>query len=122
MTRFRTPFARLALLAGVCAWIVSLLGSQVHETLVQHVICAEHGEVMELAHDVSADVDQDPEEEHEHGCGFELVPLEQADLAHGSTATAEVAVLPSSAVLAHALAPRGPPLAYAPKTGPPTRG
>ncbi len=121
MKRFHTPSARLALLVGVCAWIVSLLGSQVHETLVQHVICAEHGEVVEVAHDTTSDTAPDSDE-HEHGCSFELVPLEQADLAHGAAATAESANLAESSVLARSLAPRGPPLDFAPKTGPPTAG
>ncbi len=101
--------------------MLALLGSQVHETLVQHVICAEHGEVVELAHDGPAEVAPDTDEEHEHGCGFELVPLEQADLTHAVAAMVDFAPLRSSPVLARSLAPRGPPLAYAPKTGPPIR-
>ena len=109
------------MLAGVCAWIVALLGSQVHDALVQHAICAEHGEIVEIAVGASDAPAPDSDEEHEHGCNFELVPLDQVDLVHDVTSTIEPVVLPSVPVLARSQAPRGPPLALAPKTGPPTR-
>ena len=67
----------------------------------------------------SVEVSRYTDEDHEHGCGFELVPLEQADLTHALASSVDFAVLRSSPVLARSLAPRGPPLAYAPKTGPP---
>jgi len=99
-----------------------------HEALVQHAVCAEHGEVVELDGEViSAAPANGPQlraldlvDEHEHGCGFDLVLVDEVVISPAVDATAAAAVLPEPGPMATPGTPRGPPLAYAPKTSPPS--
>ncbi len=104
------------------AWMLGLAASQVHERAVQHVACSEHGETHELglAQDVEQTVSADgADSEHDHGCLFATIgqpalgspPLVMPPLPRQAHA---------GALLASSQAPRGPPLDWAPKTGPPS--
>lgn len=129
MRRFRTRFGHVALSVGLLAWLLSIVAAQVHTLRTMHVECDEHGEIVGLQltgtvhiapdHDraqrLDADLDRD------HGCmllGAALVgtPTVAATVfVTGRTMALQPPPPPGSA-------PRGPPLAYAPKTSPPLMG
>ena len=115
---------RVVLLAGLLAWVFGQWAALKHQVEVLHIRCAEHGEVIEVGTDADAAVHSDvaqisapDDEEHEHGC--KVLPLNEAK----SQAIKLTALLSSPVYIAPLkgtpAAPRGPPLAYAPKTSPP---
>ena len=128
MTRWRTTIAKYSLLAGMCSWLVVSFVAMLHDVVIQHVVCAEHGEVLELeAVQTSATTDAmaGPQARaagevlaETHGCVFDLVCLDDAVVATFAPTISEVNP-PIHAELANSATPRGPPLSYAPKTGPP---
>ncbi|MCP4806372.1 MAG: hypothetical protein GY913_35225 [Proteobacteria bacterium] len=111
---------RVLLLLSAVAWLVASFATTVHEIETQHVVCAEHGEVVEVhGGEVIPDgVHVSAPDGHEHGCAFDLVGEDTIELATASTAPL---LLPSarSVLLDPSQAPRGPPLVDAPKTSPP---
>ncbi len=117
---------KIALTLGLCAWVLGSFASGLHYLLVQHVVCADHGELVELDHhDGPAIALADAPEisaighaEHDHGCQDELIDRTGVTSAPWVAAHAlghKRAPLPMTG----ADSPRGPPLAYAPKTSPP---
>ena len=128
MNRSRTLAARICLVAGLFAWVLSSFHAVLHKLVVEHVVCAEHGEVVELAHADSDTVAAEakgpeiraraPAPEHAHGCLFELVVfdgLEVDSTSPPSTSTLWAGLTPRVTLNT----PRGTPLLYAPKTSPP---
>ena len=91
----RTPFTHLVLLLGMCAWLGGLMSASMHEALVQHTVCAEHGEVVELDGEVVSVAGQDgPQlraldgaETHEHGCSFDLLLVDDVVISPSVEAT-----------------------------------
>lgn len=128
MDRFRTRAAHASLALGLLLWVTGSWANQLHEYLVLHAVCADHGEVVELAahgaeaahaHDRQASIGEaHPDDEHDHGCASLLATWH--GLPGAPPLTPPLVVKPHRAVRvwAHA-APRGPPLAWAPKTSPP---
>ncbi len=117
--------ARLAMLVGLCAWLGGSVAQLVHEAVVTHVVCPEHGEVLELdgqakaARADASEIRSASPDLHEHACDFELVTFASTVPALAAWTGPAVPALDSHP-LARAQAPRGPPLAYAPKTSPPS--
>lgn len=116
----------LALSAAV--WLFSGVASGLHHLLVRHVVCADHGELVELddEHAAAAAVPSEGPElravdhhDHDHGCDELLVDRLALPTAHAKPAHFLVLSW-RSAPMTGAEAPRGPPLAYAPKTSPPS--
>lgn len=116
---------RVVLLAGLLAWVLGQWASLKHQIEVLHVRCAQHGELIEVAaedaesalHAEVAQVSAPDAEEHEHGCHIPLqsdVHLQVIKLT--SSLSEPVYIAPVRGIPG---APRGPPLAYAPKTSPP---
>ncbi|MFT5681876.1 MAG: hypothetical protein ACI8RZ_002794 [Myxococcota bacterium] len=115
---------RVVLLAGLLAWVLGQWATLKHQIEVIHVRCAEHGEVIEVVADADAAVHSDvaqisapDDEDHEHGC--DVLPLSEAKsqaVKLTSLLASPVHIAPMAGTPA---APRGPPLAYAPKTSPP---
>lgn len=136
MDWFRLRAAGWVWVSALLAWVISGTAALEHQYAVAHVWCAEHGELMELDRDrTSASASEGvtasasdgvtvselrvSAEHHDHGCC----------LPGTATPTDELPVLlnppvvslpawPAMAVTT-TLAPRGPPLVYAPKTSPP---
>ena len=114
-----------ALLLAALAWMVCDALSEYHQLVVQHVVCPEHGELLELAQDGAQHGSGQHQvlpasglSDHGHGCSLQGLPSPE-----GASAAPNVVQHPAritqAPLLAQALAPRGPPLAYAPKTSPP---
>jgi hypothetical protein len=131
MRRLRTDLARLWLLLGLTSWLAAVGVQRVHELTVEHVRCVEHGEMHELepidqvahasAHTHEAGPDlraEDPRVDHDHGCALDGALLWALASIASATAPEPPPALPQRYVVT-AGAPRGPPLAYAPKTSPP---
>lgn len=133
MNRLRTRAAHACLALGLLVWVVSSWANGLHEYLVLHAVCAEHGETIELAagdHDPadSASAHEDErqasiraahdEDDHDHGCASLLASWQGLPPAPALPPIAFVKPHRSPTIWAHA-APRGPPLAWAPKTSPP---
>lgn len=120
-------FRRLVLLVGLVAWVLSTSAASVHEVVVRHAECHEHGETLDVAPSVS---ERDPTAQitangatgHGHACAFEGLVLAGVVLHLPVTrATFEVEARgPPARACAANLASR--PLAYAPKTSPPVPG
>ena len=104
---------------------------QVHEAVVQHIRCVDHGQLVEVdshgEHDALAathtDTDADPDapadDEHDQHCDLDLslavaLPTLTPPLIPHLSRWAPDEQPPSLG------APRGPPLTWAPKTSPPT--
>ncbi|MDP6931660.1 MAG: hypothetical protein QGG40_02030 [Myxococcota bacterium] len=129
MRRWRSRTAKFSLLAGLFAWMIVSFVAMLHEVVVQHMVCAEHGEVLELdatATASKAGIDRTgpelrtarPDLAQAHGCVFELVVFE--DTLNPVLARNVVELSHAGASIPVPLAtPLGPPLAYAPKTSPP---
>jgi len=127
MDRLRAPAARLLLALGLLAWIGASWADQLHAYLVVHAVCPDHGEIVELAHgealtashaDGPSVGDADVDDDHEHGCATlwcQVVGLPTL-AARAPAPTAKPLTTSRSWSTA---APRGPPLAWAPKTSPP---
>lgn len=129
MNVWRTRAARIALMVGLCGWVAGLFSSLIHEVLVEHVVCPEHGEIIELGDGTAhAETTTDGPElfasdapaDHEHGCLEEILMLEGMQVVTLHLGVPTDLVWPAPPVLAIRQAPRGPPLSYAPKTSPPT--
>lgn len=129
MDRLRTPAARLLLALGLLAWIGVAWADRLHAYLVVHAVCPDHGEIVELAggghhaglpdHGGPSIGDADAHDGHEHGCAHLLFQVQALP------ALAVVYPPPSARPLVaqavgYTAAPRGPPLAWAPKTSPPS--
>ena len=135
LPRADRPALPLRLLAAALAGVLVIAHTAAvwHEVSVRHVVCAEHGEVVDEAMPAATDGhapdhharldDRAPARDHAPGhahCGF-------AALAHG-TATAPPAIVAGEAIATARLAPFVPPappppaiaaLHLAPKTSPP---
>ncbi len=130
MTRRITIFRRCALLLGLMVWLLGSLAQQIHLAAVVHVVCADHGEVVEIdrghAHAAVDDRAAGPRLEapvdgpaHEHGCDLDdalRFALAAPDASHALPAPRALVQRRLSLPVG---APRGPPLAFAPKTSPP---
>jgi len=119
-----TTAARAALLLGLLAWLGGSVAQMAHHVLVAHVVCAEHGEVVEAdahstrAHVAAPELRSADADTPEHGCDFELATFTATVPTFTGVAVAADRVA-DSRPLTRARAPRVRPLAYAPKTSPP---
>ena len=125
--RFTHPALRVVAFVAAVLWAWSVGAGQVHRLLVDHVVCDAHDETVEVHRGAgpSAEASDDhgptwaaPTPHPEHGCATAtVVPHEPPPfvvllaVSRLSWKTADP--------LALSEAPRGPPLAYAPKTSPP---
>jgi hypothetical protein len=101
------------------------VAAMVHPLQTQHVVCPEHGEVVEVGEPEPASAATAEEHlqapaplEHRHDCdlgGLMLLTSEPGLCRPPESPQVEL----SGPVLARSQAPRGPPLDYAPKTSPP---
>lgn len=129
MLRRSPTLVRLVMCVGLCAWLFGSFASGLHALLVRHVVCEEHGQLVELDHH-QAQAATEPSDDavtvtaaaghdsHDHGCTDELTDRSGLAQAHGVAAVGR-RIKRSVEPLRGAEAPRGPPLAYAPKTSPP---
>jgi hypothetical protein len=106
------------------AWVAGSLAVSVHQIVVQHAVCAEHGEVFELADAADHQADgstlrADLSDTHEHDCDFDVLALDPIPTVSAAAPGHFALHRPKLAAPDLAQAPRGPPLAYAPKTSPP---
>lgn len=125
---WRSHLRRFALLLGAVAWVSGWSASLVHQSLTLHVTCETHGDVVDVGHGasfVSADDHHDvigaldADDAHDHDCAFQALGL--ARIPHVAGVVAHVASFTRQDDPAPTIrAPRGPPLAYAPKTSPPS--
>ncbi len=115
---------RLVALFAALSWLGGTVAQFAHAAIVQHVVCEEHGDVVELA-DADAHIGDRVElsapdrGDHGHGCDFEHVTFTVASLDVPPALVPPVPLAPPEDPLVRATPPRGPPLAYAPKTSPP---
>lgn len=132
MNLFRHRHAPRLWLLTLLAWVSTGSAALVHEYIVAHVICADHGEVVELApghHDLTASADHPSlrdaplgSDHHDHGCALPAMPAPPDVLPHFTMPAIHlIASWPTQAVVS-LRAPRPPPLRYAPKTSPPVSG
>ncbi|MCB9762150.1 MAG: hypothetical protein H6739_20290 [Alphaproteobacteria bacterium] len=126
MHHLRARAARLALLLGVALWVFGLTARHVHRVQVMHVVCAVHGEILEMDAQASADdahtgtdeLRTAPDDPHDHDCALQGVSAAGlAQLTLALPAPTNHQRVPRLGARAHGI--RGPPLAYAPKTSPP---
>jgi len=128
MNSSRTLGAQICLAVGLLAWVGASFNSVVHKIVVEHVVCAEHGEVVELDRGDAAATEtaqsgpalhaDSPSPEHDHDCLFEFIVFEAAEVSE-STFTIAALDHPHASHLEPACPTRGDPLHYAPKTSPP---
>ena len=125
---WRSHLKRFALLLGAVAWVSGWGASLVHQSLTLHVTCETHGDVVDVGHGASiasseVDHDQigalDASDAHDHDCAFQALGVARIPWVGGVLARA-VPVTRQDDPAPTVRAPRGPPLAYAPKTSPPT--
>jgi hypothetical protein len=132
MNLFRHRYALRLWLLTLLAWVSAGSAALVHEYTVSHVICADHGEVVELgpghqdviaqaghptARDAPLGADQ-----HDHGCALPAMPTPPDVLPNFTMPAVHfVAFWPTQSVVSLRAA-RPPPLRYAPKTSPPVSG
>ncbi len=124
---------RQLLTAATCVlWVVGSVSMQLHDIFNAHVVCAEHGVVehVELADgtaqaDATAQHDDGPAisaadtSDHGEACPLQGIPSFGPAIAQASLSGPPlVSWLPPDPLVVPG-APRGPPLAYAPKTSPP---
>lgn len=121
------PLARPFALFAAMMWLWSTSASEVHHILVKHVVCAEHGELSEVrGHGDTVQSDQadhpsiaaDAPAHPDHGCAGLVATPDRAPPVLGTPRVTRAALLVADPLTTPA-APRGPPLAYAPKTSPP---
>ena len=118
---------RLLGLVAALAWVWSVCAGQLHELRAIHAVCAEHGHLVDVS---ASPLDADAREDapgptawaaapiDDHGCRIEkLVPIEPSPVV--LLRAVQRLAFPRVDPLAARQAPRGPPLAYAPKTSPP---
>lgn len=114
--------------ATLIVWLTTGNAAFVHEYSVAHVWCAEHGEVVELSARASTASSEDgptlsagaqDNDHHDHGCALPGVPATTDDLPVLCAPPAPQAIAWPLVAVVLSLAPRPPPLAYAPKTSPP---
>lgn len=132
MNLFRHRHALRLWLVTLIAWVSAGSAAFVHEYTVAHVVCADHGEVVELAAshgDAAAHADHPSlrdaplgSDHHDHGCALPAMPAPPELLpTFTMPAVHFVATWPTQAVVS-LRAPRPPPLRFAPKTSPPVSG
>jgi hypothetical protein len=127
--RLTSPAVRVVAFLAAVLWVWSVSAAQVHGLLVEHAVCDEHGQTVEVHRPDHPVADEAPDErptwsaapahdEHDHGCAVASVAPDEAPRV--------VALRPFTRLswttvdpLAVAEAPRGPPLDFAPKTSPP---
>ncbi len=115
----------LALVLTLLSWLAGITGGHVHALEVAHVRCADHGELMEWSgHGQTAGETTwisapDAPAGHDHGCSLAQA-LDQGTPVIAPAAALLAAIATAQAPTGPPLAPPGHPLAYAPKTSPPT--
>ncbi len=118
----------MTLVVAACLWLIGL-GAQVwHQAAVEHVICPDHGEIVEIG--------EYTEHDHADEAGWRAAALDAGDHADDCTLSGASPLLgglsgPTLAlqptlearlpVLSAHASPRAPPIGYAPKTSPPLK-
>ncbi|MEQ1502918.1 MAG: hypothetical protein ABMB14_11845 [Myxococcota bacterium] len=126
----RRRSTRVLAILWLAVWVVSTGASELHEIVVRHTICPEHGELIELPNpgpraSAGSDADHGPVavagtgSHRDDGC-LGLPPIPDRPAGAHRVPLVTRACLVTSDPTADPAAPRGPPLAYAPKTSPPT--
>lgn len=125
MSRLLRALVTSFALLGAAAMVLAPLLVSAHQAHVQHVRCLEHGEVIELVQADSEHQDHhDPvvvpasPDDHDSHCSV-AEGLASALTVQHRVHVVTTALVADAPVLLSA-APRGPPLAYAPKTSPPS--
>lgn len=128
MERLRNRVGHALLVLGLVACVLGSFASTLHEIRVAHVVCAEHGELVELSQDgpvASVHPDEPsasaahPGDDHDHGCATLLASTHGLPPLHAPPPAPWAKPHPTPPrVWAHA-SPRAPPLTWAPKTSPP---
>jgi hypothetical protein len=125
---WRSPLARFAVLLGAVAWVSGWSASLVHHSLTVHVTCEVHGDLVDVGHagpsvgvaerdhDVARALDV--ADDHDHDCALQALGVARIPAVAWPSALSTRLERPDDPVPAER-APRGPPLAYAPKTSPP---
>jgi len=107
-------------------WIGGTLNIQLHDALYTHVVCADHG-VVEHGTEVHAEaadhdgtsITEEDASEHGEACPMQGVPSFAPTVPAAIASSAPMVSPTTPSPLVDPAAPRGPPLAYAPKTSPP---
>lgn len=129
MSRRLHILRRFALLFGALAWVSGWGASLVHQSLTLHVTCEAHGDRVDVdnhhgaasASAAEGDVVRslDALDAHDHDCGLQALGVARVAKVSVPKAFAQRVGRHDDPVPA-IRAPRGPPLAYAPKTSPPS--
>ena len=115
---------RVVLLTGLLAWMGSQMMVLVHQIVVHHTRCAEHGELIEVGGEAEDATDQatlsadDTDDDHDHDCVIDGITVELVAKKHKPAAIKRTLILHEPLRLSGGGA-RAPPLSYAPKTSPP---
>jgi hypothetical protein len=118
MNHLRHRHTPWLLLLALASWMLGVAASAIHHAEVEHAVCAEHGDLVEVDSDEPSG-HEDGEEQHEHGCAFDaLTVVAVASLYKPTTATTTFELGPPGPDR-HRVA-SNPVLAFAPKTSPPT--
>jgi len=121
------PLRRILIGWACVLWILGSGGTQLHDVMYTHIMCPEHG-VLEhapdtadvaSAHDSGPSILSADKSSHGEECPFECIPSSAALVPAPAPGLAYVLKFAEPSPFVHVGAPRGPPLAYAPKTSPP---
>jgi hypothetical protein len=118
---------RLLAACACVVWILGSAGDLLHGVMVTHVLCQEHGVVEHAPDAVHADPDHDAapsvrsaqQSSHGEECPLECIPGSSALVPTPALGLAYVLTPAQRSPFVYQGAPRGPPLAFAPKTSPP---
>ena len=110
---------------GLIAWVLGIGAKQLHAIESVHMVCPEHGELVDMApsaskahlatSEISADESAD---DHGHDCALQAIST-FATVGVTYTPPRLPKQIPISSPNIRSESPRGPPLSYAPKTSPP---
>jgi hypothetical protein len=136
----RAPSAQLRLTTwlGLLLVLNATIGASLHFAVVQHAVCAEHGETVHVDSEAMADALEEARHGHRHAgiddglpggadgshehCAAIMVTREDIVISDvsGASITLDVLPAPRLEVRTDVTSPRGPPLLLlAPKTSPP---
>lgn len=129
MHRFTSFAARAVAFVAMVLWAGANTASGVHAYRVLHVVCSEHGELSDVqltdgsdhGHAAKTATASAGAVAHPDHCAFAQLSIDRAPRAKAPGAALSEALVTSDPTVDPGI-PRGPPLAYAPKTSPPAVG